>query len=241
VAVDNVRTHEEAQRLSLTDPLTGLWNYRYLTESMRREVERASRFGHTLAVLALDLDRFKEVNDAHGHPAGDGVLVEFARRLSRETREVDLVFRQGGEEFVALLPETDATGAAVLAQRLGAAVRGEPVVIASRRIALPSAPGRPTQPSVRITVSIGIAVYPDHALTPQAVLDAADDALYAAKAAGRDTYRVATVAPEPVAASELPVRAGARSPEDDLPQAGGPATDGRAPRPPHPPRQTRNG
>jgi GGDEF domain-containing protein len=183
------------------------------------------------------------------------VLVEFARRLSRETREVDLVFRQGGEEFVALLPETDAAGAAVLAQRLGTAVRGEPVVIAQRHgiavrgepvipprgIAPPSTPGRPTQPSVQITVSIGIAVYPDHALTPRAVLDAADDALYAAKAAGRDTYRVATTAPVPVAASELPVRAGARSPEDDLPQAGGPAIDGGAPRPPHPPRQTRNG
>ncbi|MGK5734340.1 diguanylate cyclase, partial [Streptomyces sp. URMC 124] len=67
VAVDNVRVHEEAQRLSLTDPLTGLWNYRYLRESIRREVERASRFGRMLSVLALDLDRFKDVNDTHGH------------------------------------------------------------------------------------------------------------------------------------------------------------------------------
>ncbi|MDI5943020.1 diguanylate cyclase, partial [Micromonospora sp. DH15] len=80
VAVDNVRLHEEAQRLSLTDPLTGLWNYRYLRESIRREVERASRFGRMLSVLALDLDRFKEVNDTWGHAAGDAVLVEFARR-----------------------------------------------------------------------------------------------------------------------------------------------------------------
>jgi diguanylate cyclase (GGDEF)-like protein len=215
VAVDNVRIHEEAQRLSLTDPLTGLWNYRSLKESLRREVERASRFGHTLAVLALDLDRFKDINDAHGHPAGDAVLADFARRIRSAIREVDLAFRQGGEEFVVLLPETDARGAAVLAERLGTEVRGEPVTIPGR--------GAGTGPSIQITVSIGIAVYPDHALTPQALLDAGDDALYAAKAAGRDTYRVATVAPEPVAAAELSVRAGARIPHDNLPRAGGSA------------------
>jgi two-component system cell cycle response regulator len=224
VAVDNVRTHEEAQRLSLTDPLTGLWNYRYLEDSMRREVERASRFGHNLAVLALDLDRFKEVNDAHGHPAGDQVLVEFARRISQATREVDLAFRQGGEEFVVLLPETDAVGAAVLAQRLGAAVRREPVQVHSKL-------------SIDVTVSIGIAVYPEHALTPRAVLDAADSALYAAKAAGRDTYRTAQAASAPVAVAELPVPANARSPADDLPQAG---AKGRRTRP-GPPRQKRSG
>ncbi len=127
VAVDNVRVHQEAQRLSLTDPLTGLWNYRYLRESIRREVERASRFGRMLAVLALDLDRFKEVNDTYGHTAGDAVLVEFARRISGVVREVDLAFRQGGEEFVVLLPETDADGAAIVARRIGAAVRDDTV------------------------------------------------------------------------------------------------------------------
>lgn len=226
VAVDNVRTHEEAQRLSLTDPLTGLWNYRYLTESMRREVERASRFHHTLAVLALDLDRFKAVNDGYGHPAGDAVLAEFARRIRSQIREVDLAFRQGGEEFVVLLPETDARGATVLAQRLGAVVREAPMQLASRGTGPVGAAGADGSTSIRVTTSIGIAVYPDHALTPLALLDAADDALYAAKAGGRDTYRVATAGPAPVAAAELPVRAGARIPADDLPQAGG----ARAPR-----------
>jgi diguanylate cyclase (GGDEF)-like protein len=213
VAVDNVRTHEEAQRLSLTDPLTGLWNYRYLKESMRREVERASRFGRMLTVLALDLDRFKEVNDTYGHPAGDTVLAEFARRIKSEIREVDLAFRQGGEEFVVLLPETGASGGAILAQRLGAAVRNTPITIGPR--------GGHEGVTIHVTVSIGIGVYPDHARTAQGVLDAADDALYAAKAAGRDTYRVAEAGPDPVAAAELPVRAGARTPDDDLPRAGG--------------------
>jgi two-component system, cell cycle response regulator len=183
VALDNVRVHEEAQRLSLTDPLTGLSNYRYLKESMRREAERASRFGRTLAVLALDLDRFKEVNDRYGHPAGDAVLAEFARRLRTEIREVDFAFRHGGEEFVVLLPETDSAGATVLAERLGAAVRRTPVLVAGVDSAEPA--------RISTTVSIGIAVYPDHGPTGEAVLQAADDALYAAKAAGRDTYRMA--------------------------------------------------
>jgi diguanylate cyclase (GGDEF)-like protein len=183
VAVHNVRIHEEAQRLSLTDPLTGLWNYRYLRESLRREVERASRFGRTLTVLVLDLDHFKEVNDTYGHAAGDTVLGEFARRIRIGLREVDVAFRQGGEEFVVLLPETDAYGGAIVAERLGAAVRDQPVRVDGRGSGHPE--------DVPVTVSIGVAVYPEHGTTAQQVLDAADDALYVAKRAGRDTYRLA--------------------------------------------------
>lgn len=186
VAVHNVRVHEEAQRLSLTDPLTGLWNYRYLRESLRREVERASRFGRMLAVLVLDLDHFKEVNDTYGHAAGDAVLGEFARRIRIGLREVDVAFRQGGEEFVVLLPETDAYGGAIVAERLGAAVRDRPVPL--------DGPGE----QIPITVSIGVAVFPEHGGTAQQVLAAADQALYAAKRAGRDTYRLAEgVSPSP--------------------------------------------
>ena len=210
VAVDNVRVHEEAQRLSLTDPLTGLWNYRYLRESIRREVERASRFGRMLSILAMDLDRFKDVNDTYGHAAGDTVLAEFARRVRGEIREVDLAFRQGGEEFVLLLPETDARGAAIVAERLGAAVRETPIAV--------EAYAGP----VLVTVSVGIAVYPDNGSTGREVLEAADDALYAAKAAGRDTYRVAEVRPD-VPTREIPVLACAVSPPDGLPRAGQPA------------------
>jgi diguanylate cyclase (GGDEF)-like protein len=190
IAVHNVRVHEEAQRLSLTDPLTGLWNYRYLRESLRREVERASRFGRMLAVLVLDLDHFKEVNDVYGHAAGDAVLGEFARRIRIGLREVDVAFRQGGEEFVVLLPETDAYGGAIVAERLGAAVRGMPMPIEARG-------------AIRVTVSIGVAVYPEHGADAQQVLRSADDALYAAKNAGRDTYRLfdppttATGGPQP--------------------------------------------
>ncbi|WP_328340345.1 sensor domain-containing diguanylate cyclase [Micromonospora sp. NBC_00421] len=228
VAVENVRVHEEAQRLSLTDPLTGLWNYRYLRESLRREVERASRFGRMLSILVLDLDRFKIVNDSYGHAAGDAVLVEFARRVRAEIREVDLAFRQGGEEFVVLLPETDAPGAATVAERLGAAVRDTPVVVTGHA-------GTPT--TITVSVSIGIAVYPDHASTGAEVLDAADEALYAAKGAGRDGYRVATARPRPTPAAdgaveEIAVPAGATSPDDGLPRAGPPVEPTCADQPP---------
>ncbi|HET6479573.1 MAG TPA: sensor domain-containing diguanylate cyclase, partial [Actinoplanes sp.] len=177
VAVHNVRLHEEAQRLSMTDPLTGLWNYRYLRESLRREVERASRFGRMLSVLALDLDHFKDVNDTYGHAAGDAVLGEFARRIRVGLREVDVAFRQGGEEFVVLLPETDAYGGVIVAERLGAAVRARPVTVDGVQIP--------------ISVSVGVAVYPEHGENSPQVLAAADRALYAAKNAGRDTYRLA--------------------------------------------------
>lgn len=189
MAVENVRAHEEARRLSHTDPLTGLYNYRMLRESLRREVERANRFGHRLCVLVLDLDRFKEVNDSHGHAAGDAVLAEFARRLRAEIREVDLAFRQGGEEFVLLLPETDAAGGAVVAQRLCDAVRSAPMLVPPRR--LPASRRSPLGRRVPVTVSVGVAVFPEHGATGAAVLQAADDALYAAKADGRDTCRVA--------------------------------------------------
>jgi two-component system cell cycle response regulator len=221
VAVNNVRVHEEAQRLSLTDPLTGLWNYRYLKESIRREVERANRFGRMLTVVALDLDHFKEVNDTYGHAAGDTVLVEFARRIKIGLREVDLAFRQGGEEFVVLLPETDAYGGAIVAERLGSVVRDLPVPIDARR--LDPATGKAVD-RIPISVSIGIAVYPDHGLVAQDLLDAADDALYAAKAAGRDTYRLAVSTPLPTGQEEVVTPA---------------AVVGGAPSGPQPPRQSR--
>jgi diguanylate cyclase (GGDEF)-like protein len=173
VAVDNVRVHEEAQRLSITDPLTGLFNHRSLRDTLRRETERAGRFRRKLAVLALDLDHFKQINDRYGHAAGDGVLVEFAHRIRREIREVDIAFRHGGEEFALLLPETDEVGGVAVARRLGEAIRRVPIN------------------GVPVTVSIGIAVFPDHGQNGPAVLHAADEALYAVKTAGRDGFRVA--------------------------------------------------
>lgn len=181
VAVENVLLHRQAQRLSLTDPLTGLWNYRFMQTSLRREAERTRRYQRPSALLAIDLDRFKTVNDTYGHPVGDQVLIELARRITGQIREVDLAFRHGGEEFMVLLPETDAVGAEVVAERLGRSVAARPFKVND------ATGGR----ELRISVSIGIAVLGEHADTANAVLAAADEALYAAKAAGRGTWRVA--------------------------------------------------
>jgi diguanylate cyclase (GGDEF)-like protein len=178
VAVDNVLLHQEAQRLSITDGLTGLWNYRYFTMTVGKEIERSARFGRPLALLMLDLDHFKDVNDTYGHQRGDAVLVELAGRIRAQVRDVDTVARYGGEEIVVILPETDEAGAAQAADRICDAVRRRPF-------------GEPGQDPVEITVSAGAAVFPTHGATSGILLRRADEALYAAKHAGRDTWRLA--------------------------------------------------
>jgi len=178
VAIDNVLLHQEAQRLSITDGLTGLWNYRYLSMALAREVERATRFARPLAVMMLDLDRFKLVNDVHGHQRGDAVLVEVATRVKAVVREVDVLARYGGEELVVVLPETDLVGAQRLAGRIVEEMRH-------------SAFGGPGEVPVQVTVSVGVALHPEHGASAAALLRAADEALYAAKSDGRDCWRVA--------------------------------------------------
>lgn len=174
---------EEMQRLSITDALTGLGNVRHLADRLRMEIERAGRFGRALGLLALDLDHFKDINDQYGHRAGDSVLIELAGRLRRVVRGVDLSFRSGGEEFVILLPETDIQGSLTAAGRIGDAVRDTPFSI--------SGPKGPH--AVLVTASIGVAVFPRHASTGDSLLEAADQALYAAKEAGRNTFVLAGV------------------------------------------------
>ncbi|MGN6303042.1 MAG: diguanylate cyclase [Angustibacter sp.] len=177
IAVDNVLLHREAQRLSVTDPLTGAGNLRHMTTTLAREVERASRFDRPLSVLLLDLDHFKNVNDTYGHTVGDAVLRELARRLASCVREVDTVARYGGEEFVVVTPETDTEGAERLAARICEAVREEPVVVGDD--------------VVHVTVSVGIASLPMHGTASGDLVRAADEGLYAAKRGGRDQYRIA--------------------------------------------------
>jgi diguanylate cyclase (GGDEF)-like protein len=172
VALENVLLHEEAQRLSITDGLTGLWNYRYFTMTVSKEIERAARFGRPLALLMLDLDHFKRVNDTFGHQRGDEVLVELAARIRSVVRDVDTVARYGGEEVVVILPETDVEGAAQLADRICALVRDAPFG------------------DVSLTVSAGAAVFPHHGLSASVLLSRADEALYEAKRGGRDQWRL---------------------------------------------------
>jgi diguanylate cyclase (GGDEF)-like protein len=177
VAIDNVLLHQESQRLSITDGLTGLWNYRYFQMMFDKEIERASRFGRPLSLLMLDLDKFKDVNDTHGHQRGDSVLIELATRIKGGIREVDILARYGGEEFVLILPETDLLGAEQAAGKLCELVRQRSF-------------GNTDETTLRLTVSIGVAVYPEHGSTPSMLVKAADAALYVAKSEGRDRYSV---------------------------------------------------
>lgn len=177
VALDNVLLHQEAQLLSVTDALTGLGNYRSFEQILAREIERATRFSRSLGLLMIDLDRFKTVNDEHGHQVGNDVLVEVADRLRAEVREVDVVARYGGEEFVVVLPESDADGAGHTADRICAAMRREPF--------------RAGGHGLNVTVSIGVAVFPGHGQHAVDLVRAADQAMYAAKTAGRDQWRLA--------------------------------------------------
>jgi diguanylate cyclase (GGDEF)-like protein len=174
VAIENVLLHQEAQRLSITDGLTGVWNRRYLSLTLAKEIERAQRFERPLSVLMVDIDHFKDVNDAYGHLRGDEVLVELSRRmLSRIRGEIDTLARFGGEEFVIVLPETPREGARVVANKLRRAVRTKAFI---------SDGG----PEVRVTVSIGVAVFPEDGSSVEELLQAADVAMYKAKRRGRD-------------------------------------------------------
>src|SRR5207237_2100858 len=131
-AVDNVSLHEEAQRLSITDGLTGLWNRRQLDLRCQEELERAIRFGRPVGVVFCDVDHFKDVNTEWHHQGGDAVLVEVAQRLSAATREIDVVARYGGAEFVLLLPATYLAGARVRAGEVAPTVVEGPVGAARR-------------------------------------------------------------------------------------------------------------
>ncbi|HZB04123.1 MAG TPA: diguanylate cyclase [Actinomycetota bacterium] len=179
VAIENVLLHQETEQLSITDGLTGVWNRRYLELSLRKEIERASRFSRPLSVLMIDIDRFKDVNDRFGHPRGDGVLVEVTRRIMGTIRtQIDFVSRYGGEEFVVVLPETPCDGGKVVAEKIRAAVRDHPFV------------GDGTH--LTITVSVGVSAYPLDGLTAEDIIRAADEAMYRAKRAGRDRVEAQT-------------------------------------------------
>lgn len=177
-AIENVLLHEEAQRLSITDGLTGIWNRRYFQMQFRQVLATAARFERTFSVLMLDLDHFKKVNDTYGHRRGDEMLVEFAQRVTTMVREVDTFARYGGEEFACILTETDINGAMTTAEKIREAVRRDP---------LGEADGEP----LHLTVSIGIAAYPEHGDSFVSLIEAADRALYRAKQTGRDQVCIA--------------------------------------------------
>lgn len=169
----------ELERLSVTDELTGLANRRLLMGELERELRRSDRHGHPFSILMLDVDRFKTFNDSYGHPAGDGVLRRLATTLRESVRDVDTVARYGGEEFLVILPETPAAEAARVAERIRTSTEQDRF----------SPDGKGTV--VNVTVSIGYAVFPDAAKTPDALIEAADQALYRSKESGRNRVTAA--------------------------------------------------
>jgi diguanylate cyclase (GGDEF)-like protein len=176
----NLRNLAIAQLRAATDSLTGLPNRRALEDNVKRMAAQSARTVSPLAALMCDLDHFKRINDAYGHGRGDDVLAAVGAAISSTLRASDIAGRFGGEEFLILLPATQSDGACVIAEKVRAA-------IASVRV--------PTVDQA-ITISVGVAVIPDHAVDGDSLLRAADRALYAAKNAGRDRTEVFTTQPE---------------------------------------------
>ncbi len=171
-------------RVAVTDPLTGVFNRRFLSDQLPLEIDRALSTGEPLAVCMLDLDRFKLVNDTHGHAAGDAVLAEIARRLRSALRGGDKVVRFGGEEFVLILPRADEARAIEIAERVRERVRATPIAVAVPPVEL------------TVTTSVGVAPMRPSGATPIAeimsqLLQRADEALARAKDLGRDRVVVA--------------------------------------------------
>ncbi|MDQ3265786.1 MAG: diguanylate cyclase [Myxococcota bacterium] len=168
---------QELLQLSRTDPLTGLHNRRYFEERLELEFERSRRYRVPISCLMLDLDHFKRLNDTHGHASGDEMLRQVAKVAKSSLRSVDLLARFGGEELIALLPETGLDEARIVAERIRAGIAG--LRVEKRGSAEPQL--------LRCTASIGLATFPAPELeTAEALLRFADDALYTAKSSGRD-------------------------------------------------------
>jgi len=189
ISLENASLHETIQRQAVTDELTGLFNVRHFQETLETEIERGRRFTTEVGLVMLDLDNFKSVNDTHGHQQGDLVLREVAKVLRDYSRDIDEPARYGGEEMAVVLPQTDIEGAALLAERMRAAVESLVVERLDGKGALP------------ITASFGVASLPEAAADRESLIAAADAALYAAKRAGKN--RVERARPAPASASGI--------------------------------------
>jgi diguanylate cyclase (GGDEF)-like protein len=178
IAIENAILFQRTEQLTITDDLTRLFNSRYLNLYLGREIKRCKRHGIPLSVIFLDLDGFKGINDQYGHLAGSGTLTEVGGILALGVRESDILARYGGDEFVVVLPETPASGALVIAERLRRAVEEHRFL-------------EPQGIAARISASFGIATYPDHALSPEGLIQKADQAMYRVKEREKNGIEVA--------------------------------------------------
>lgn len=164
----NACRYRDAQELMYTDDLTGLYNHRYMHVALTREIRRSQRYGLKFSLLFLDLDRFKEINDRHGHLAGSAALGEVGRLLRDCVRDVDTLFRFGGDEFAAILVETDEQTARIVAERIRNVIEQHPFIADQ---------GVPSY----VTVTSGFATFPTDAVEKEPLIDLADRAMYAGK------------------------------------------------------------
>ena len=178
IAIENAILFQKAEQLTITDDLTKLFNSRYMNLYISREIKRCKRHGIPISVIFLDLDGFKSINDQFGHLAGSTTLTEVGQILTQCVRESDILARYGGDEFVAVLPETPASGAIVIGERIRKAIE-EHVFLAAQGL------------MARISASIGISSYPDHALTPEGLIQKADQAMYRVKERDKNGIEVA--------------------------------------------------
>jgi diguanylate cyclase (GGDEF)-like protein len=174
MAVESAQLFEEVSRLAITDELTGLYNIRHLKRVLGEEVKRSIRYNRPLSFFMLDIDWFKIYNDQHGHPRGDEILRILSGLLQQNTRDVDTVFRYGGEEFSVIIPEVGKEEAYAMAERIRRVIQ-EHVF-----------PYEEDQPGGNLTVSIGVANLPDDADEGDDMVEKADRALYRAKHSGRN-------------------------------------------------------
>lgn len=191
MAIANVRMRDQLHDQSVRDPLTGLFNRRHMTESLRKGISRSQQTVAPLSLIAVDVDHFKKFNDTHGHDAGDMVLRAVGAALEQGCDRDEIACRIGGEEFMLILPDNTPEDAMTRAETLRQAV--EAVSVRYGEKALP-----------RITISVGVAHYPAHGTMPQDLMRAADDALYSAKDKGRNQVRLACGDTEPEMMSQDP-------------------------------------
>jgi diguanylate cyclase (GGDEF)-like protein len=179
LTIANLKLRARLEEESIKDRLTGLYNRRYMEESLQREIYKCDRQQEFLSIIMLDVDHFKKFNDSFGHLAGDALLKELGSFLQTNIRASDIAFRYGGEELIVIMPKTSLQ----IAQQ-----RGEEIREKVKNIELKHEPAIKQE----ISLSLGVACFPLHGLIPQEVIKAADNALYRAKRAGRDRVIVYT-------------------------------------------------
>ena len=175
------KSNTEIRILSITDPLTGCYNRGYLSERLPQEIKRAKRYRHPLSLVLCDIDHFKKVNDIYGHQTGDQVLIQFVQCITESIRDtVDWVVRYGGEEFIAVVPETDFSGAYIMAERLRTTISQTAIKIQEK--------------GIHITASFGVTGFdpdtPDEKISPDSMINQADKYLYQAKQEGKNRVKV---------------------------------------------------